>query len=99
MSHCQQKRQQGVVTVLILVVAGLACVVIGDGSYDLPYSNIPSALGVTPPGGTIVLNGRASGLPPPNYPAQTITNAVTLTAFPDRPVTNWQLNQTYRKIE
>jgi len=58
-----------------------------DGSYDLPCTNINSAIAVTPPGGTIVLNGGASGLPAPNYPAQTINSAVTLTAFPDRPVT------------
>lgn len=58
-----------------------------DGSYDRPYSSINSALAVTPLGGTIVLNGGATGVPPPIYPAQTINIPVTLTAFPDRPVT------------
>jgi len=58
-----------------------------DGSYDLPYSNLPSAIAATPPGGIIVLNGGTTGTPPPVYPAQTLNQQVTLTAFPDRPVT------------
>jgi len=58
-----------------------------DGSYDNPYSSIPSAIAATPSGGTIVLNGGSTGLPPPVYPAQTISNSVTFMAFPDRPVT------------
>lgn len=58
-----------------------------DGSYDRPYTTIPSAMAVTSSGGTLVLNGGASGLPPPIYPAQTIITPITLTAFPDRPVT------------
>lgn len=58
-----------------------------QGSYDLPYNDIPSALAATPSGGTIVLNGGHTGTPPPIYPAQTISAPVTLTAFPDRPVT------------
>jgi hypothetical protein len=58
-----------------------------DGSYQLPYANLPSAIAATLPGGTIVLNGGATGTPPPNYPAQIFNQPVTLTAFPDRPVT------------
>lgn len=58
-----------------------------DGSYDRPYSTIPGAMAVTPSGGTLVLNGGGSGVPPPIYPAQTINAPITLTAFPDRPVT------------
>jgi subtilisin family serine protease len=58
-----------------------------QGSYDLPYNDIPSALAATPSGGTIVLNGGHTGTPPPIYPPQTISTPVTLTAFPDRPVT------------
>jgi subtilisin family serine protease len=58
-----------------------------DGSYDLPYTTIPGAMSVTPAGGTLVLNGGKSGLPPPVYPAQTFNTPITLTAFPDRPVT------------
>lgn len=58
-----------------------------DGSYDNPYSSIPNAIAATPSGGTIVLNGGSTGMPPPIYPAQTISAPVTLMAFPDRPVT------------
>lgn len=58
-----------------------------DGTYELPYSTIPAALAVTPAGGTIVLNGGATGTPPPVYPAQTFTQPATFTVFPDRPVT------------
>lgn len=58
-----------------------------DGTYELAYPNISAALAVVPHGGTIVLNGGSSPPPPVTYPAQTITNAVTLTAFPDLPVT------------
>jgi len=47
-----------------------------DGSYELPYPNIPDAIAATPPGGTSVA-----------YPAQTINTPVTLMAFPDHPVT------------
>ena len=60
---------------------------VADGSYDLPYADIPSAVAATPSDGTIVLNGGSTGTPPPIYPAQTISAPVTLTAFPDRPVT------------
>jgi subtilisin family serine protease len=56
-----------------------------DGSYDKPYTTIPAAMAVTPSGGVLVLNGGASGLAPPIYPAQTISTPITLTAFPDRP--------------
>lgn len=58
-----------------------------DGSYDLPYTTIPSAMAATASGGILVLNGGKNGLPPPNYPAQTINTPITLTALPDRPVT------------
>ena len=56
-----------------------------NGSYERPYNSIPTALAVTPAGGTIVLNGGVGGLQNP-YPAQTINAPVTLLAFPDRPV-------------
>ena len=56
-----------------------------DGTYSLPYTSIPSAVAVTPTGGTIVLNGGVAGVQQ-YYPPQTITAPVTLTAFPDRPV-------------
>lgn len=58
-----------------------------DGSYDRPYTTIPGAMAVTASGGILVLNGGASGLPPPVYPAQTFSTPITFTAFPDRPVT------------
>ena len=58
-----------------------------DGSYDLPYTTIPGAMAVTVSGGTLVLNGGTTGLPPPIYPAQTISTPITLTVFPDRPAT------------
>lgn len=58
-----------------------------DGSYDRPYTTIPGAMAVTPSGGTLVLNGGTTGLPPPIYPAQTISTPITLTVFPDRPAT------------
>lgn len=58
-----------------------------NGSYDFPYPTIPGAMSVTPSGGTLVLNGGKSGLPPPVYPPQTISTPITLTAFPDRPAT------------
>lgn len=60
---------------------------IPDGTYEAPYAAIPNALAVTPPGGTLVLNGGVGGATLPYYPPQTINQAVTLVAFPDRPVT------------
>jgi len=57
-----------------------------NGNYDQPYTSIPSAVAATSPGGTIVLNGGVGGVLL-SYPAQTISTPVTLTAFPDRPVT------------
>jgi thermitase len=59
---------------------------IADGSYALPYVTIPAALAATPPGGIMVLNGGMSGVAN-DYPAQSFHTPVTLTAFPDRPVT------------
>lgn len=59
---------------------------IPDGTYALPYGTIPSAIAGTPSGGTIVLNAGIAGVTP-YYPPQTINAAITLTAFPDRPVT------------
>jgi subtilisin family serine protease len=58
-----------------------------DGSYDRPYPTLSGAMAVTPSGGTLVLNGGATGVPPPIYPAQPFSSPITLTAFPDRPVT------------
>lgn len=57
-----------------------------NGTYSLPYPTIPSAIAVTPSGGTIVLNGGVAGVQQ-YYPPQSISTPVTLTAFPDRPVT------------
>jgi subtilisin family serine protease len=57
------------------------------GSYDNPYSSVTTALSNTPAGGVLVLNAgptNVSGQLPPNTK---LTNRVTLTAFPDRPVT------------
>jgi subtilisin family serine protease len=59
---------------------------IADGSYELPYANLPDAISATPVGGTIVLNGGLTGSTL-SFPAQTLTAPVTLRAFPDRPVT------------
>lgn len=58
-----------------------------DGSYDLPYPNLAMGLSNTPWGGTLVLNAGLGGATPPAYASQTVTQAVTLSAFPDRPVT------------
>lgn len=57
-----------------------------NGSYDRPFATIPSALSIMPAGGTLVLNGGVGGALP-SYPPQTISTPVTLTAFPDRPIT------------
>jgi subtilisin family serine protease len=58
---------------------------IQNGTYDYPYLNLASAISATPSGGTIVLNGGTTGTTP-SYPAQTLNTAITLMAFPDRPV-------------
>jgi hypothetical protein len=43
-------------------------------------------MAATAPGGTIVLNGGVGGIQN-SYPAQTLSAPITLSAFPDRPVT------------
>jgi len=57
-----------------------------NGSYALPFANLPDALAATPAGGTIVLNGGVGGITR-NYPAQDFNTPITFTALPDRPVT------------
>ncbi|MFM8459946.1 MAG: S8 family peptidase, partial [Chthoniobacterales bacterium] len=58
----------------------------GPGTYENPYPSLSEALSNTPSGGTVVLNAGATNAA--GVPANTtLTNAATLTAFPDRPVT------------
>jgi len=59
---------------------------IQDGSYELPYTDLSDAISATPSGGTIVLNGGVTGTTL-SFPPQTLNLPITLTAFPDRPVT------------
>lgn len=56
------------------------------GTYELPYSSIPIAAANLGNGGTLILNGGLGGFNI-SYPPQPITKPMTLTAFPDRPVT------------
>jgi len=56
-----------------------------DGSYELPYTSIQTAVNVSPPGSTIVLNAGIGGITA-SYPAQTFSTPVTLAVFPDRPI-------------
>ena len=56
-------------------------------NYELPYVDVASAVAATPAGGTIVLNGGIGGPRTYTFPAVTISTPVTLTAFPDYPVT------------
>lgn len=60
---------------------------LAQGTFDLPYADIPSAIAATPAGGKLVLNGGLTLSSTFTYPAQTISAPVTLTAFPDHPVT------------
>jgi subtilisin family serine protease len=56
-----------------------------DGSYELPYPNLSTAISATTSGGTIVLNAGLFGAAP-SFPAQTLNTPMTYMAFPDHPV-------------
>jgi len=57
------------------------------GSYDNPYPSVATALANTPAGGVLVLNAGPTNVAGELPPNTKLTNRVTLTAFPDRPVT------------
>jgi subtilisin family serine protease len=57
-----------------------------NGQYEHPYTSIAQALQSTSAGATLILNGGLSDQAAYSYPPITITNPVTLGAFPDKPV-------------
>jgi subtilisin family serine protease len=68
------------------VNSAFPAVIVNNGHYNLPYTNIPDALGAIPDFGTLVLNGGSTLPSSITYPPITISKPCTLAAFPDRTV-------------
>ena len=61
-------------------------ILVNNGHYNVPFTNIPDALAAIPDFGTLVLNGGSTLPASISYAPITISKPCTLAAFPDRTV-------------